>query len=147
MDKGECQRDVGHSYNFKRWNQGEKKEILNDTKICNVSVFFLYDVIPLFQNFLVNMLHPFQDLTDSIICSCFPVFDYNSFKKPFLWQDQQNRQGVTLKLCIFFLKKTSEETKDNCLYSMHLSISVSFFPLMSLSLAVILFSLCRIKGL
>lgn len=129
MDKGECQEECWPFLQFQEVEPRRKKEILNDTKICNVSVFFFYDVIPLFQNFLlVNMSHPFQDLTDSIICSCFPVFVNNSFKKPFLRQHQQNRRSVTLKLCIF-LKKPSEETKDNCLYSMHLSISVSlFFP-------------------
>lgn len=45
----------GHSWDLKRWNQGGKdtNEIQNDIKIWNVSIFFFYEIIPLFQNVLL----------------------------------------------------------------------------------------------
>ncbi len=100
------------------------KEILNHIKIWNVSIFFFYDIIPLFQNFLlVNICCTHSKILN---IECFVLaflfmllFFCNSIKEPFLWLHRQSRQrfqkchSESLWFHAFFLlKKTPEETKD-----------------------------------
>lgn len=82
-------------------------------------------------------LHPFQDLTDSIFCSHFPVlvvgFFNNSIKEPFLWQSRQRLQkchGKALQFhayffYLFFFKETARGDQRPAVYIQ--SILASFF--------------------
>lgn len=107
-------------------------------------------------------LHPFQDLTDSIFCSHFPVLVVGFLiilsKSPFSGKAGKGFRSVMAKLCSFMLiffififsKENARGDQRPAVYIQ--SILASFFSTfhifsVSFSLAVFLFLLCRIKGL
>lgn len=110
-------------------------------------------------------LHPFQDLTDSIFCSHFPVFVVGFliflFKEPFLWQSRQRFQkchGEALQfhasffVFCFFFKENARGDQRPAVYIQSIFASLSSFLFrftfsQSLSHAEFLFLLCHIKGL
>ncbi len=115
------------------------KEILNDIKIWNVSIFFFYDIIPLFQNFLlVNICCTHSKIWNIeffVLAFLFMLlFFSNSIKEPFLWQHRQSRQrfqkchSKSLQFHAFFSSKENARGDQRpAVYIKSILASLSFF--------------------